>query len=83
MRKLFLIQAVNDDGENLDFFVIADDAEEALMFWRECEVVVQACADERDISGIRVIVRDVYYTHLIAQPSGVVPWDMFPNQRTV
>lgn len=81
MRKLFLILATNDDGENLDFFVIADTAESAVQFWSECETVVSAGGDAHDISGIRVIVPDIFYTHYVAQPSGVVSWEMFPNAR--
>lgn len=39
MLKLYFITHTNDDGDNLDLFVIAHDRKEAVMLWREWEMV--------------------------------------------
>ena len=45
MRNLYLIQDTTDDGDSLDWFVVARDKAEAVKLWSEHEMVADFTDD--------------------------------------
>ena len=42
---IFFINGTNDDGDSLDWFVVASDAKAAVALWRSENTIAPACSD--------------------------------------
>lgn len=71
LRSLFLVQFSTDDGDNLDWFVIARDKAEAVKLWREHEMVADFIDDGDEPEKVWVIPA---VTPSLFAPSQVLEW---------
>lgn len=71
LRSLYLVQFSTDDGDSLDWFVIARDKAEAVKLWREHEMVADFIDDDDEPEKVWAIAAA---TPSLFAPSQVLEW---------